>query len=855
MIVLFLSINNGFAQSVSDITIVSLDYKNAPMETILKAIESQYDIKFSYLNETIEDVKVTVSLRNERLPNALKFILAGTDLTFKIYEEMRNIVIFRAESRRTIPKFTINGYVEDAESGERLIGANIYDPERHAGAATNVYGFFSMTLPMDSISLIVSYLGYEPTNYDLFLDRDIQLDFSLTPTQIFGDTIEVVAHVESIVERTAGSSIDIPVRNIKSLPALIGEIDILKTMLLLPGVQFGTEGNSGLYVRGGSADQNLILLDGATIYNASHCFGLFSVFSSDAIKNVKITKGGFPARFGGRLSSVVEVNLKEGNNQEFKGNASIGLISSKLTVEGPINKGKSSYIVSGRRTYLDFLLYPFLRDKEVYVKPYFYDLHAKINHTFSHTDRIFFSIYSGNDRLFVDQETEDIKINMEWGNITSTFRWNHILNKKLFSNTTVTYSNYSFAIGTDNSIRNFEGEIDSYVMKYFSKIRDFNFRLDFDYTANPSNNILFGANFIYHIFEPGIIHFNKESTSTPSLSANVTPSDKITSREFSTYIEHDIKFNRQFSADFGIHSSLYNVSNEIYTSLQPRISAAYKLRNQWAVKSSYVTMAQYIHLLSNTSVGSPTDLWVPATNRVRPQYAKQAVLGISKLAYNDQYEVSVEAYYKKINNLIAYKEGAAIMSLDSDWQDKVVNGSGRSYGIELFVQKNYGKTTGWLGYTYSQTYRKFEEFNNGKEFPFRFDRRQDFKIVMIHNITPNVEFSANWIYGTGNALTLPVAKYLRATDTIFLDYWQDFLYSYSDRNSFRMRAYHRLDLGIKLYRRKKDSERIWTFSIYNAYSRKNPYFYYFDAFAPGAIKFQQVSLFPIIPAISYSFTF
>jgi len=761
-------------------------------------------------------------------------------------------------------KITISGYVQDAASGEKLLYANIFELVLGVGTISNNYGFFSLTLPTtnkDSLTVVVSYIGYERWQKKLPPSKDVWLTVNMNPKVVAGKTVEVVADkYERIEKKSQMSRIDIPIRQIEMVPALLGESDVLKAIQLLPGVQSGVEGSSGLYVRGGGPDQNLILLDGATVYNANHLFGFFSVFNADAIKNVSLTKGGFPARFGGRLSSVLEISMKEGNNQKFTGQATIGLVASRFTYEGPLNKGKSSFIISGRRTYIDVLAKPFL-DKNDYGGYYFYDLNAKLNHSFSKNNHLFFSLYTGDDNFYAKQQEEDINgfssnydFGLGWGNITSTLRWNHLYNKKLFSNLALTYSNFEFYTEMKSSWKEYGTLMESDRIKYSSGIQDISARIDFDFLPNPRHFIKFGGNVIRHTFNPGVVQFKMSGEDMASIDTLVAPVAKHIAMEASGYIEDDFKLTSALKMNLGIHASLFSVNKKLYSSIEPRVSVRYLLGN-WAIKSSYANMTQYIHLLTNSGIGLPTDLWVPATDKVKPQQSKQIGLGIARSLKKGLVELSVEGYYKTMNNLIEYKEGSGFLGLDTDWQNKIEFGEGRSYGVEFFLQKKSGKTTGWLGYTLSWSDRKFEELNFGKRFPFRYDRRHDIALVLNHSISSKIELSCNWIYGTGNAISLGTARYQGAgslAEPTKSYYHQEITY-YNQRNGFRMVAYHRLDIGVRFIGG-KNRNRIFSIGIYNAYSRKNPFFYYFDEKEDRRVL-KQVSLFPIIPSISYSWKF
>lgn len=756
-------------------------------------------------------------------------------------------------------KFTMSGYIQDAASGERLLYANIFEPRLQMGTTSNNYGFYSLTLPEttgDSLTIVVSYMGYQRWQQKISLTKDFWLTVKLQPVVIAGQAVEVVADAfDRIEDSPQMSQIQIPIRQMAAIPALLGEADIMKVLQLLPGVQSGGEGNSGLYVRGGAPDQNLILIDGAPVYNASHLFGFFSVFNSDAIQNVNLIKGGFPAHYGGRLSSVVDISMKEGNNQRFAGAATIGLVASRFLLEGPLQKGKSSFILSGRRTYIDLLTRPFMEQDE-FGGYYFYDLNAKLNYIFSQSDRVFWSAYLGDDRFYVKDDNEydnyasKSRFNLGWGNLTTTVRWNHIFTQKLFSNTTLTYSKFRFNTSIEESSQQFGKLLQRNRADYDSGIRDYSARLDFDYLPNPNQDIKFGVNVIRHEFNPGASQFKIEGTDESNLDTLIAPVEKHLAVEASAYCEDEWKISPLFSINFGVHASLFSV-HTLYHSIEPRLALRYLL-GDWALKASYVNLAQYIHLLSNSGINFPTDLWLPSTKIVPPQKSRQVALGMARSIRDGEFELSVEAYYKSMQNLIEYKEGSDFLGLDTDWQRKIEIGQGRSYGLEFLLQKKLGRTTGWLGYTLAWADRQFDHLNFGRRFPFRYDRRHDIALALTYQIKPGIEFSGTWVFGTGNAISLGTARYQGINGLLYTDFgstWSSNIY-YKERNGFRMAAYHRLDLGIRFIKRRENRERIWTLGLYNAYSRKNPFFYYFDS---GALK--QVSLFPIIPAISYSRSF
>jgi hypothetical protein len=762
--------------------------------------------------------------------------------------------------------YTISGYITDAKTGETLIGADVYVPLTKQGISTNNYGYYSITLPAaDSVYLTISYIGYQSKLFSVKLDKDIVQNFKLGEGEVL-KTVEISAtkNSERIDERTQMSVREIPIGQIKQIPALLGEVDVLKALQLLPGVSGGGEGGSGLYVRGGSPDQNLILLDGVPVYNASHLFGFFSVFNSDAIKNVKLTTGGFPARYGGRLSSVLEINMKEGDMNEWHGEGAVGIIASRLTVEGPIKKGTTSVMVSGRRTYVDVLAAPIIAvqsEGKVAGGYFFYDLNAKVNHKFSDKDRLYFSAYTGQDKLYIlsnttyNGRTDKLETGLNWGNLTSALRWNHVVNSKLFSNTTVTYSNYEFNIPIEQS-STVAGKTSGFAARYFSGITDWSGKVDFDYNPHPDHYIKFGGGLILHSFRPGAINLkvtNNNTAQDTTVGAQVTNAS-----ELALYAEDDYQITKQFKANVGIHISGFGVNNLFYPSVQPRVSLNYALPNATAIKASFATMTQYIHLLTNEGIGLPTDLWVPSTDRIKPENSWQAAIGAARsIGANKDYEVTAEVYYKRMENVISYQEGASFIN-NANWQDIVTQGVGTSYGLELMVQKKTGRTTGWIGYTLAKTDRQFETINFGKPYPYKYDRRHDVEVVVSHQFTKRFSLSATWVYGTGNAISLPLAQFNTLQENTLNNYYSGYSNAsyYGEKNSYRLPAYHRLDISMEFHKKYKKWERTWSFGAYNAYNSLNTFFVYRGSNEnTGKPEYKQVTLFPIIPFLNYSFKF
>ncbi len=759
--------------------------------------------------------------------------------------------------------YTISGFIKDAENGENLIGATILDKVSGKGTISNAFGFFSLTLLADTVDLTIAFVGFTAGNQKFFLNENKSLNIDLNPGGLLEEV--VITGEESIEMVPQMSTVQLGVEQIKAIPALLGESDVLKTIQLLPGVQSGTEGTSGIYVRGGGPDQNLILLDGVPVYNASHLFGFFSVFNPEAINNVSLIKGGFPARYGGRLSSVIDISMKEGNNQEFKGHASIGLISSKLTLEGPIRNENTSFIISGRRTYIDLLARPIIKAEtqgDGVFGYYFHDMNAKINHRFSDKDRVYLSFYGGKDDAYAREEYEYFEANTEyeeenefgldWGNLISAFRWNHLFTPQLFMNLTATYSRYQFGIfgGVESISRGIDGrETIRESIEYTSGIQDYAVKLDFDYLPTPDHNIKLGVNSIRHEFNPGVFAFVSNQVSDTTIGVT-----SATSWEFSSYVEDDFAIGKNLRFNLGLHGSYFLVENKDYYALQPRLSGRLFIPGWFTIKASYAEMAQFIHLLTNGGIGLPTDLWVPSTNNIKPQFSEQIAFGMAKDLGN--YQISVESYYKWMRNLIEYEDGASYLNATDSWEDKVVSGDGTSYGIEFLLEKKVGRLNGWIGYTWSKTFREFEDLNFGEPYPYKFDRRHDASVVAIYQLSDGISISGTWVYGTGNAISLPSTQYayLPERPSLNAPYGYNLEY-YDERNNFRMRSYHRLDLSLAFSKLKKRGTRTWSMGAYNVYNRRNPFFIDINVDRRGNRKFVQYSLFPILPFIKYSFEF
>ncbi len=767
-------------------------------------------------------------------------------------------------------KYTINGFVQDAASGEKLIGASVFDSNSGLGTTSNEYGFYSLTLTAGQIDFGVSYVGYTSYIESIELNEDMQIIVDLDPSIELEEVIVTTNRPRDIVKSSQMSTITLSPKQIKALPVFLGEADVFKALQLMPGVQSGTEGTSGMYVRGGGPDQNLILLDGVSIYNADHLFGFFSVFNPDAISNVTLTKGGFPARYGGRLSSVVDIRLKEGNMKEFSGSGSIGIISSRILLEGPIVKDKTSFLISARRTYLDILVRPVIRavnnanGDNGTAGYYFYDANLKINHKFSNKDRIFLSAYSGRDKVTMRNEydyinddsiyTEQSDYGLYWGNVTSVLRWNHIYGNKFFSNVSLIYSNFKFDVFENFYSYVNDRKVSAYEFEYYSGIEDLGGIIDFDYYPNPNHSIKFGGKYLYHNFKPGVTAFSS-TYETDSINMEFG-NEIVNSSEFYIYAEDNIKIGKRLLVNLGLHYSAFLVQDEFYNSLQPRISSRFLITDNLSIKAAFTRMEQYIHLLTNSTIGLPTDIWLPTTKDIPPQESYQTAIGAA-YNLNDEWSITIEGFYKTMSNLIEYKEGASFFEIGEDWENKVEIGDGLSYGAEFLVRRDAGKLTGWIGYTLAKTDRFFENQNDGEPFPYTYDRRHDISIVAMYKFSDRTDISATWVYGTGKALTLGVARYASFQEggahPFYYDYWREVEY-YNGKNGFREPAYHRLDVALNRHKKKDWGEQTWSFGLYNAYNHLNPFYLYFGHENNSRVL-KQVSIFPIIPSVSYAFNF
>lgn len=752
--------------------------------------------------------------------------------------------------------FTIGGTIKDAANGEKLIGVTIQVAElKGVGTATNDYGFYSLTLKAGDYTLVYSYMGYKTLTEKISLNTDQIRNLSLTGSnnELNEVVISSVAKNENIKSTQMGMD-KLNMAQIKDMPVLFGERDVMKVLQLLPGVKSAGDGNSGFFVRGGAADQNLIQLDEATVYNASHLLGFFSTFNSDAIKDVTLYKGNMPAQYGGRLASMMDVKMNDGNDQRYSVSGGLGLISSRLMVEGPIVKNKGSFLVSGRRTYADVFLKLSNDPDQRNNKLYFYDFNAKANYTLSEKDRLYLSGYFGQDVLGVGN-----LFGIDWGNTTATLRWNHIFNSRLFANTSLIYSNYKYNIGL--SISNNDIDI-------ISRIQDWNLKQEYQYFLNPKNTIKFGFNSCYHDIVPG------EIRASASSGINSRALTKRYSWENAVFINNDWKVNTRLNISYGLRVSSLSVIGpgkfytfnpdgkvldtiafgrgefvKTYINPEPRLSASYVFNEEHSVKAAYSRNTQNMHLLSNTTASSPTDRWIPNSNIVKPEIADQVSVGYFRNFSNNKFQCSFETYYKSMQNQVDYRDGAEVSGFDELAEGELLFGQGRAYGAELSIKKKEGRLTGWLGYTLARTERQIGGINNDNWYPARQDQTHNLSIVAIYSVSKKWTVSGTFVYNTGNAVTFPSGKYEAGNRVLFL---------YTERNGYRMPAYHRLDIGAtcKLRERKHFSSEL-ALSVYNAYGRENAYSIQFrkDPDNPDRSQAVQYALFRFVPSISYNFKF
>ncbi len=862
-------------------TKLSFSIRNATLEEFVKRIENSTGFSFIYGEEVKMNHRLTLDVKQKTIPEILDLAFANEPVKYQITG--RHILLQKKKQKPVSRKFTISGYVTDGTSSETLIGANILESRQQQGTTTNPYGFYSITLPAGETELSFSYLGYTTRQYRLELSKDTLINVLMQDNNQLEEVVIVSDKAEAGITATQMGAQEIPIAQIKNTPSILGEADVMKTIQLMPGVQAGVEGSAGLYVRGGGPDQNLILLDGVPVYNVDHLFGFFSVFTPEAVKKVTLFKSSFPARFGGRLSSVVDVRSNDGDMKKYHGTLSVGLLSSKIQLEGPIIRDKTSFNISARRSYIDLIAKPFM-PKDDKISYYFYDINAKINHKFSDRSRLFLNFYNGKDSYYFKTTDSSSsmykdKMSLNWGNTIATARWNYIFNQKLFSNTTVAYNKYRMdANSTVYTKTNLIESISesNYHSNYHSGICDWSYLIDFDYNPTPAHHIKFGAGYLHHDFRPEVatskIQEKEDGITKQDTLYNSISNSTIQAHEVSAYIEDNFDIGSRLRMNVGLHLSMFRVQRRNYFSVQPRVSARYQLTKHTALKASYTKMSQYIHLLSSTPISMPTDLWVPVTSKIKPMQAHQYSLG-SYYTGLTGWEFSVEGYYKQMRNVLEYKEGVSFLGSSSGWENKVEMGKGRSMGIEFMAQKTTGKTTGWIAYTLAKSDRKFAigGINNGERFPYKYDRRHNLSLVVNHKFSNRIDIGASWIFSTGGTATIAeeVTAIIRPGEDAIQQ--KDYI---EKRNNYRLPASHRLNIGVNFNKKTKHGVRTWNISLYNAYNAMNPTMIYSNnsggyasyiknqedgkvylQYIPAKRKITKLTLLPCVPSVTYTYKF
>lgn len=878
---------------VDETRMVTLNMQKASVREILDEIQKQTGVTFSYESSLLSGLqKTTFRADDEALTDCLTRLFANLPVVYKM---TGNVVVLKRKPKQV----TVSGFVRDKRSAESLIGASVYEAHSRVGTASNNFGFFSLTLPPGNITIRSSYIGYTSHQHILNgLERDTVLAIELEPSASLQEVVITgQSNDKQSVLSTQMGALEINQQTIRSTPVMFGEADIIKTLQLTPGVSAGTEGTAGMYVRGGNVDENLFLIDGNPVYQINHIGGIFSAFNPEAISGMDFFKSGFPSRYGGRLSSVVDVHTKEGNMKEYHGSASIGLISGNLNFEGPIIKDRTSFNIGLRRTWLDVLSAPAVAIANKITKKdgtrlraryAFHDLNLKVNHIFNDRSRMYLSLYNGNDVLkggstdFPDQDSDnnynyDSDVSLRWGNIMATAGWTYVFNNRLFGKVSGVFTRYHSRLrNTEHDVVGNEGDED-YSDSFRENetntgITDFGLRTSFDYMPASAHHIRFGGDYLVHRFHPeynrSVAYEKNEETSVEI--GQEFANDLLWGHEAGVYAEDDWTLSSAVRLNAGLRFSLFNVQGKTYTGLEPRVSLRWLLDDNLSFKASYSRMNQYVHLISNSFISLPTDAWMPVTRKLKPLISDQVSAGFY-YNLNKEYNFSVEGYYKTLDNLLEYRDGHTFTPSFVNWEDKLTAGEGRSYGAEFMVRKETGRTTGWVGYGLSWSDRQFDELNQGARYPARFDNRHKLNIVVMHKISPKVELSAAWSYASGNHVTLSLENYYENgtgsptnNDNRYMGASESIDY-YEGRNNYQLPAYHRLDLGIKIYRPKKKGRMgIWTVSIYNVYSRMNPFMIYKSdktvpdpgsSYGKNVPVFKTIGIMPIIPSISYTYKF
>jgi len=881
---------------------INIKVKGENVFQILDKIQEKTAIQFIYNpNDLNKKNSYTFSKKKVELLAVLDIIFEDGSIEYKANNEQ--VILYKSKSRKINQnkvvqapkkeKIVFSGYVTDESTGEALIAAAVYEKTSFTATTTNNFGFFSLTLPAEKQIIVVSFIGYESKEFTI--DKTQQVKINLTPTS--NDLEEVVVTAkpkeENPIESSRMSTQRLSMEKMNAIPVFGGEADILKGITLLPGFKQGSDGTSGFYVRGGGPDQNLILLDGVPMYNPFHLWGFLSTFNSDAINNVEVTKGAFPARYGGRLSSVLDITTKDGSNQKWEKNITLGLLSARVNVGGPIKKDVSSMSFSARRTLLDLFIVPIAAERERgFVKKIGYnfgDINIKFNHKLSNKDRIYLSGFYSRDNFSLNSRqtdegvgTQKLNSGQGWSNYFGSLRWNHLFNDKLFLNTTIYYSDYQFF---NTAKKEFNSEDEAFSpstlreSQFISIIDDLAFKQDYQYYASPNHTIRFGASAILHQFKPGVNTLFQQ-TGQDTQSGN-SPDNTIKANEYDAYVEDDMSLGKKLKINLGVHAAGISVQDTFYQSIQPRASLNFMVNKNWSLKAGYSQMTQHLHLLTSSNLLKASDLWVPVTKNIKPLSSTQYSIGTA-INIGEEYGLEIEGYYKDMKGLIDYKDGASFLVTSNDWEEKVVVGEGLSYGGEIFLQKKKGRLTGWLGYTLSWTNRTFEDINFGQTYPYKYDRRHDISIVGNYKLDDIWSFNMSWVFFSGSYVSFPTANYINAhyEGTSNYAWWQYpneesivgdiYLASpgvnenTSSRNNYKLPDYHRLDLTVtrkKVTKKGRDTALI--LGLTNAYNKFNPSFYS-TSFRTSdenptieglQTRILETSLFPILPTASYSITF
>lgn len=866
---------------------LSLEVHGVTLDSLVRQLEASTGFTFIYGQDVRLAHPITLKADSLTIGEILRRAFDGQPVRYEV--KGRHILLHRqlpAETGRR-QRHTISGYITDQASGETLIGANVVNTIGRTGTSTNAFGFYTLTLPEGDVELACSYTGYVTRHCRFRLQQDTVLHLTLDGNNWLDEVVVTSDRRDAGIESTAMGAHEIPLTQIQHTPAILGEADLLKTLQLMPGVQAGTEGFSGLYVRGGGPDENLVLLDGLPVYNADHLLGIFSIFTPEAVKSVTLYKSSFPARYGGRLSSIVDVRTNDGDMKRLHGTVSTGTLTTKLHLEGPLKRDRTSFLLSTRATHTAYLM-PLIKIDDSNYLYCFYDLNAKLNHKFNERSRLFLGLYHGqdifrwkhegdyteqqynNDIAYTSHEEEQTKL--RWGNTLASARWNYVFSNRLFSNTTVAFNRYRMSVVNRNNYRESDYRQDNTEFRHFgydyrSGITDWSLRTDFDFTPVPAHRVKFGLEYLYHTFRPETTTTRiKETTGTTveqdTLYAG-SGNSSMRGHEVSVYAEDDIRLTPRLSVNAGVHLSLFHMQGRSYFSAQPRLSARYRLARGLSAKASFTQMAQYVHLLSSTQLSLPTDLWVPITRHIRPMRSNQYAAGLYHNGLPG-WEFSVEGYYKQMRNVLEYKDGITLMATSANWEDKVEMGTGRAMGLEFMVQKTTGRTTGWLAYTLARSDRQFKDgtINHGRRFPYKYDRRHNLSLCLNHKFSERIDVGASWVFYTGGTISVPERRTVVVTPggtVTEADY-------YSSRNNYRIPASHRLNAGINFNRKTKRGMRTWNISVYNAYNAKNPqlvyakhkdsYWWEGDAiYGEGRTVVKKLTFLPLLPSVTYTFRF